>query len=647
MKVNGIGNHKNINDFVKYKIKKLETGDKNFLNLFELMFSEKENIMYEYSLGYRVVKKTYGEVYKDTLILASGLKNRIKNIEKGSVIGIFMENGIEWIELFWAVIICGYNPILMNMRLEDEVLERTLKENNTALVISEKKMFETETVLFSDIVLGNEELKSIDCATEVLVMSSGTSQHVKICAYTAEEFYYQICGSLEIIEKCPQMKAHYCGDLKLLTFLPFYHVFGLIAVYIWFAFFSRTFVQLNDLSPQTILNTIKRHKVTHIFAVPLFWETVYESALKTIKSRGEETYQKYLKGAKIAESLHDIPLIGKGFSSFAFKEIRDNLFGESVQFMISGGSNISTDVIAFFNNIGYRLVNGYGMTEIGITSVELSDKKKYLYDACVGKPIKFSEYKVDNNGELFVRGNSTAKYIIEDGIKKDNNDWYPTGDMAKCKNGHYYILSRKDDVVISGNGENINPFFVESAFLKTEGIKEACLIKSQSGGQSKPILIIRLENYVDKERIKEVSDNVLKAAGNSRFPKDGKIVYTKDALMRNEEFKLNRKKISQRFDNSEITLLDINMLKSAEEISDEMLAEIRALTAQILNKDERNINVDDDMFLIIGMTSLEYFSVISAINERYSVNLLQGENGNYRTLREIYLNVKEQAHSVV
>ena len=63
-------------------------------------------------------------------------------------------------------------------------------------------------------------------------------------------------------------------QLKQLAFLPFYHVFGLFAVYFWFTFFGRTLVFLRDYSADTILKTCRRHQVTHIFAVPMLWHTI-------------------------------------------------------------------------------------------------------------------------------------------------------------------------------------------------------------------------------------------------------------------------------------------------------------------------------------------------------------------------------------
>ena len=75
--------------------------------------------------------------------------------------------------------------------------------------------------------------------------------------------------------------------------------------------------------------------------------------------------------------------------------------------MISGGSTINLKTLEFFNAIGYHLANGYGMTEIGITSVELSDKKKLLNSGSVGLPFKGVEYRIED-GRLLVRGDCLA-----------------------------------------------------------------------------------------------------------------------------------------------------------------------------------------------------------------------------------------------
>jgi long-chain acyl-CoA synthetase len=151
--------------------------------------------------------------------------------------------------------------------------------------------------------------------------------------------------------------------------------------------------------PDTITGTVRRHHVTHIFAVPLFWETVYEQAMKTIRLRGEDTERKFHKAMALRDKLGDSAL-GTLFSKLAFKEVRDNLFGDSICFMITGGSSISKDAMCFFNYIGYHLADGYGMSEIGITSVELSKKKRILNDCYIGKPMDGMEYRRERDRNI-------------------------------------------------------------------------------------------------------------------------------------------------------------------------------------------------------------------------------------------------------
>ena len=460
MKITNLGGFSSVNAFVEDKLRRYNMSDKSFRAVFSLMFSEENNILWEESRGYRISKTTYGQARSLTLHKASTLKTQLGELKPDAVIGIYMDNSLDWILTFWAILAIGCRPLLLNRRLDTETLEYALRVTNATAVISDGQSFSVKTILSGELVEGANYMPA-DFGSEILVMSSGTSAHVKICAYTAEEFYNQIQGSYSIIKKCTKVKEHYEGELKLLTFLPFYHIFGLVAVYVWFAFFSRTFVRLNDMQPQTITNTIKRHKVTHIFAVPLFWEKVYEQAMRTIRDRGEEPVKKFEKGMRISRKLGDSAL-ADAFSKLAFKEVREGMFGESVVFMITGGSCISPQVLEFFNAIGYRLADGYGMSEIGITSLELSRKRSLLNSGSVGLPMMGIEYEINSNGELRVRGKAMAKYIIEDGEKRGNSDWFNTHDLASFDGKCYRILGRQDDLIVAANGENLNPNLIET-----------------------------------------------------------------------------------------------------------------------------------------------------------------------------------------
>ena len=87
MEAYGLGNHKDIDSFVAEKLKRLDAAEADFSALFELMFSEKENLMYEKSEGYRIRQTTYGEAYRDIFRLASTLRRTLA-LPEGAVKGL-------------------------------------------------------------------------------------------------------------------------------------------------------------------------------------------------------------------------------------------------------------------------------------------------------------------------------------------------------------------------------------------------------------------------------------------------------------------------------------------------------------------------------------------------------------------------------
>lgn len=647
MSISGIGNAKNIDEFVEKKIKNLESKDRSLKTLFEFMFSEKDNVLYERSKGYRIEKTTYKEAYEKILLIAGSLESRLENYEKDSIVGLYMENSLEWIETFWAILAAGFRPLLMNLRMPSEMLTAVINDVGVKAVINsgnEKPFNNCDNISVSDIVenLHKDSLtheKDIETsrdykfAEEILFMSSGTSANVKVCAYSAEELFFQITDSFNIIKKCSLMKKHYNGSLKQLTFLPFYHVFGFIAVYLWFGFFSRTFVHLENMAPETLLNTIRRHEVTHIFAVPLFWETVYEQAIRTIKERGEKTYSKFLKGMKISKSLSSCKILSNLFSKFAFKEIRQNLFGNSISFMITGGSEIKSEAIEFFNAIGYRLADGYGMTEIGITSVELSSNKSFLNGCSIGKPFSSIEYEINEAGELLVRGRSTAKYILENGKKVEKEEWFNTHDLANEHSGGFKVLGRKDDLVVSNNGENLNPNLIEPLFSVP-----TCLIKHEN----KPILLVSLKGYVTKERYDSVSDKITgKLKETGLVAAIGKPVFIKDAFVKGDEFKKNRGRIAKDYADGRLNIIELSKIESTEN-ENEITKTIRNIFAVALKKDLEEIGSQDDFFTDLGGSSLDYFGMVTEMNSEFNLSIPVGQSMELSTVESLSKYIEEE-----
>lgn len=615
MKAAGLGKEKSIDAFVKSKIKMLEQADKNMKNMFSFMFSESENVMFEQSDGIKISKKTYGECKKLSVRRAAALSLLLGNHEKNAVVGLYMDNGSEWIECFWAILMCSCRPLLLNMRLPDEIIEKTLSEIDAIAVLSDKKSFSVKSINPLALDLPENACEPDEFGDEFFVMSSGTSQNVKVCGYKAENLYAQIVDSYGIIKKCALMKKHYEGNLKQLTLLPFYHIFGFVAVYMWFAFFSRTFVVLRDMSPETIIRTVRRHKVTHIFAVPLFWEKVYSQAIAGIKARGEKTYEKFLKGMKISRGLGN-SAAGKLFRKYAFSEVRDRIFGDTISFTITGGGAISPAAIEFFNAIGYRLADGYGATEIGITSVELSNKFGKITSRSVGKPFSSCRYRINEKGELLVSGSSSASEIYEGGALREKAEWFNTHDLAEYKNGRYYISGRVDDLIISPNGENLNPLLAESA-ISADGVKGVCLIPGENG--SLPVLLASVGAYITPARAKIVTAQLnQKLASLNLKSQVGKIELIGEEFIRGDEFKLNRRRIASDYRSGKLKIVSFEG-KPDDGEWDELTLKIRSLFASALNINADEISLGGDFFSDFGGTSIDYFAFAAAFAREFSL----------------------------
>ena len=185
MKYHNLGQYRTINQFVNYKLESLKNSEDSFEALFDLMFSERDNVIYEYAYGYDKKQITYGESKDQAILLSKKIAGL--NLPHHSVIAIYLDNNVAWVETFWAILRSGHHPLLLNMRLDDASLSEAIKETNCQLVITNGKKFLIPYITFKDLVSKEEKEISGEWGEEILFMSSGTSENVKICAYTAVE----------------------------------------------------------------------------------------------------------------------------------------------------------------------------------------------------------------------------------------------------------------------------------------------------------------------------------------------------------------------------------------------------------------------------------------------------------------------------
>lgn len=628
----------NIQKIINNKIKLLNNGQYSFELLFNIIHENKSTIFCETTNGYKISSTTYGECKNQCIMMGKYIYQELKDIEKGSYVGLMMENSLNWIVTFWGLLMAGYKPVLLNIRLGQKLNSDVVEMLKIKRIISDKVYLkDVEHIIVSDINLDtykNDDI-SFKWEDEIALTTSATTLNIKICIYCGANFIEQIKNTKSIVRINSMIKKHYEGKLKILTFLPFYHVFGLIATYFWFATFERTFVFLKDFSSDTILKTVRKHKVTHVFGVPLLWNTIHKEIMKQISLKDEKTQKKFNKGLKLSLKIQNIfPRFGLWLSKKMFKEIHNKVFGDSIKFLITGGSYIPDDVLRVINGIGYPLFNGYGMTEIGITSVELRKRVKYRLLGSVGKPFDSIKYQIEDE-QLQVKGHSICSKIItkDKEIIVDYDEWFSTNDIAKVDRfGHYYISGRLDDVVISSTGEKIDPDLIEKNMFipSSERFSIISLPENQVYYLS---LVVELKHTNNQFKIKKAIDEVdnnLRKLHEINYNVE-KVYFTFDPICAETAIKVSRSLLHSWIKKGNVELIpyaSMSNLKNLDlsEIEKGIAEDIKNIIGDILNKNIDDIGLYDHFIFDLGGTSLDYITLLMKLKENYDVEIDSTEN---------------------
>lgn len=624
----------NIPQYIKWKFNSLASSNQTLESIYKITFDQQDRIFCEYLENFIIKNFTYSDCSIYIQKFATYLNKNLKN-EKHNYVGLLMDNSLNWVAVFWALLMIGYKPFLLNKKMPIEMLKEMAKTMNINTVVTDTHVEkEFKNVLFiknENIPLAEivelEPFTNCEWEDELALSTTATTLSHKICVFTGKELFAQLGNAKYVLANNKMVKEHYNGRLKVLAFLPFYHIFGLVAAYFWFSLFGRTFIFLKDYSSETILKTCQRHKVTHIFGVPLLWDTIAREIKKEINALDAKEKKKALKGLNFTYHFQNVfPNYARHRCRKLLARIQNKLFGDSVIFCISGGGPVTNETLYLLNAIGYPLYNGYGSTEIGITSVELRSKPKYRCLGTIGKPFSTIKYQIEDD-ELLVKGSSICHKIIsrdgqEEIINKD--EWHHTNDIVKVDSkGYYYLLGRKDDVCIGKNGEKINPDEIEKIVLLTSAVRY-CFTTYED----KLTLVIQISrsNYTIKAQsiINEVN-NCLITLGKSGYQIE-QVYYTFDDIASKEAIKVSRTILDVLIEKGKVQLHSfLDFSKSVEEnkenVNKEVMDRIAKVFGEVLNKDPKAIDINANFFFDLGGTSLDYMTLLPKLEQEFEMNI--------------------------
>ncbi|NLO78909.1 MAG: long-chain fatty acid--CoA ligase [Xanthomonadaceae bacterium] len=158
--------------------------------------------------------------------------------------------------------------------------------------------------------------------------------------------------------------------------------------------------------------------------------------------------------------------------------IKDHLGLARVERAYTAGEAIGEDVFLFFRALGLNLRQFYGQTEnCALAAAQAPDEVKLH---TVGRPFPGVEVKIDDTGEILVRGENVfhGYYQNPEATAETLKDgWLHTGDAGYLEeDGQLVVLGRVSEVVHTAQGERFIPTYIENRLQFSHYIKDACVI---------------------------------------------------------------------------------------------------------------------------------------------------------------------------
>lgn len=232
---------------------------------------------------------------------------------------------------------------------------------------------------------------------------------------------------------------------------------------------------------------LKSIRPTFFLAPPRVWERIYATVCTEVKKRPGFSQRLFYaaigagsEAARLKQQGKPVPGWIRGstklFDRLVYRKIRERL-GGAITFAASGAAPLSRELGEFYAAIGMPLIEGYGLTEGGVASLNPAERPK---PGSIGKLLPRVEGRLAEDGELLLKSPCLFSGYYQDpeataAVLKDG--WLYTGDIAEFDDeGYLYITGRKKELIVSSNGKKIYPSRIETLFKLEPLINQMVLI---------------------------------------------------------------------------------------------------------------------------------------------------------------------------
>ncbi|HLX83187.1 MAG TPA: AMP-binding protein [Terriglobales bacterium] len=592
---------------------------------------------YVFPRGYRHERWTYRRVAAVAYQFARELQAR--NVAKGDAVLLWSPNSAEWVAAFLGCALSGVIAVPIDDAASPDFARRISTQVRTRLVLCPRE----RAAVFEEIV-GGETIDPSDLSTAIanhsperfrpvsidpsdtleIVFTSGTTAEPKGVVLT----HANVVGNLAPIETEIRKYLKYerlVHPIRFLNLLPLSHVFGQFLGIFLPPLLGGTVVFENTFNPTEITATIKRERISVLVAVPRMIESLKQKIERDLDTMPGDGHAKFLSLYESAKSQHFLR------RWWTFRAIRRQ-FGWKFWAMISGGAALDRETEEFWHRLGYAVIQGYGLTET--TSLISLNHPFHTSRGSIGKVLPGREIKLSDDGEILVRGTGVASGYwngreLEPVINSEyseNAGWYRTGDLgALDAEGNLYFKGRKKEVIVTAAGLNIYPGDLEAALRQQEEVKDCVVVGLERGGNAEPcaVLILRNRDVQSTDNAKAAVERAnATLAEFQRMP--AWFAWPDEDFPRSSTQKPRRNAIRD--------AVQANLLGQIPSNSASPLLE---LLTRIIGRRSTNLTADSNLEDGLGLSSLDRVELLSALEDRYQVDLSETRFANATTVGDL------------
>ena len=443
--------------------------------------------------GNRRQVSTYAEVASLAERFAAELMRR--EIVRGDRVVLWGENSAEWIAAFWGCVLRGVLVVPLDANGALDFAQRVIADTQPRLIAADQslrsRLAATHSINVPSIAL--EELAAtlpfppFEAALQEpglgpetplqILFTSGTTSEPKGIVHT----HGNVLASLEPIER--EMQKYLPVErifhpLRFLHTLPLSHVFGqfmglwippLLAAELHFE---------NRLQAPRLLELIPRQRISVLAAVPRVLDLLKshleasfpDLPARLVSARGQRIWRRW----------------------WSFRDVHRK-FGFKFWAFVCGGASLPPPLERFWCDLGFALIQGYGMTETA--ALITLNHPFHIAQGTIGKPLPGREIRIGDDGEIMVRGAMVASASWQNGMMQTRPDpWLATGDLVEQdQGGQLHFLGRKSEIIVTPAGLNIHPEDVEAALNQQPGVQASAVVPfdAAAGTEAAAVLIFR------------------------------------------------------------------------------------------------------------------------------------------------------------